>query len=295
MGFGRASDGRRRAALWWFVALLALSLTVSQAQAQAVAVVTNVKGSVTRTVASVGAPVALLSELAPGTDVALQAGAILNLVYLKSGVEFQLTGPSRVVIDAAEPTLLSGNGPVTRSSLVAAQTVKLQTENGRVVLGGIVMRGMGTQRFKLLEPTGKVLDVRPQFVWLAPAGATAMRLVLRDEGSDRILVSAAVTGDRWTPDSSVVLQPGVNYLWSVEATLPEAGSLVRSSYFSLASEPERQRMAALRPEPGAVFSDRLIYASLLEQARYVSESRKWWQQLARERPDLVELRSLANQ
>ncbi|MBK6294492.1 MAG: hypothetical protein IPF55_09345 [Rhodoferax sp.] len=256
---------------------------------------TNVKGLVTRTAATVSAPVALLTELATGTDVALQPGAMLNLVYLKSGVEFQLTGPSRVVIDATEPTLVSGNRPVSRSSVVAAQTVKLQTENGRVVLGGVVMRGVGAQQLKLLEPTGKVLEARPQFGWLAPVGATAMRLVLREEGSDRVLASTAVSGERWTPDASVVLQPGVNYLWSIEATLPDAGRLVRSSYFSLVSEPERQRVVALRPEPDAVFSDRLIYASLLEQARYVSESRKWWQQLSRERPDLVELRGLANQ
>ncbi len=295
VGLVWAGEGRLCAVRWAILVCLVFGLAVAQAQVQAVAVVTNVKGLVTRTAATVSAPVALLTELATGTDVALQPGAMLNLVYLKSGVEFQLTGPSRVVIDATEPTLVSGNRPVSRSSVVAAQTVKLQTENGRVVLGGVVMRGVGAQQLKLLEPTGKVLEARPQFGWLAPVGATAMRLVLREEGSDRVLASTAVSGERWTPDASVVLQPGVNYLWSIEATLPDAGRLVRSSYFSLVSEPERQRMVALRPEPGAVFSDRLIYASLLEQARYVSESRKWWQQLSRERPDLVELRGLANQ
>ena len=237
---------------------------------------------------------ALLSELSQGADVALQPGALLNLVYLQSGVEFQLTGPARVTIGTREPKTVSGNGPVARSSVVAAEIVKLQTQNGRVVLGGIVMRGVGLDRLKLLEPTGKVLDLRPEFAWRMPAGTTQVRVVLRDEGRDRILVATPVSGTRWKPDDSVVLQPGVNYLWSIEATLPGAGSLVRSSYFSLVSEPERQRMVALRPDPDAAFSDRLIYASLLEQARYVSESRKWWQQLAQERPDLVELRGLAN-
>jgi hypothetical protein len=53
-------------------------------------------------------------------------------------------------------------------------------------------------------------------------------------------------------------------------------------------------MEALRPGPQAPFSDRLIYASLLEQSRFLSDSRKLWQQLADERPDLPELRSLAN-
>jgi hypothetical protein len=288
----RVIDTIGRLVRWAWLWMLALGVTA--AQAQAVAVVTNVKGAVSGTVAAVSGPVALLSELAQGTDVALQPGALLNLVYLHSGVEFQLTGPARVVIGAREPKSMSGNGPVARSSVVAAETVKLQTQNGRVVLGGIVMRGVSLERLKLLEPIGKVLHLRPEFAWFMPAGTTQVRVTLRDEGSDKILVSIPVSGDRWKPDDSVVLQPGVNYLWSIEASLPGAGNLVRSSYFSLVSEPERQRMQALRPGPDAAFSDRLIYASLLEQARYVSESKKLWQQLARERPDLVELRALAN-
>lgn len=282
-----------RPARWLLVLVLAVGAAV--VSAQAVAVVTNVKGEVTGTVASVSAPVALLSELSQGADVTLQPGALLNLVYLQSGVEFQLSGPARVTIGASEPRSLSGKGPVARSSVVAAETVKLQTQNGRVVLGGIVMRGVGPERLKLLEPTGKVLDQRPEFAWLMPPGTTQVRVVLRDEGSDKVLVSVPVSGTRWKPDDSVVLQPGVNYLWSVEASLPGTGNLVRSSYFSLVSEPERRRMEALRPGSDAAFSDRLIYASLLEQARYVSESKKWWQQLARERPDLPELRGLAKQ
>lgn len=282
-----------RPAQWLLVLVLAVGAAV--VSAQALAVVTNVKGEVSGTMASVSAPVALLSELSQGADVTLQPGALLNLVYLQSGVEFQLSGPARVTIGASEPRSLSGNSPVARSSVVAAETVKLQTQNGRVVLGGIVMRGVGPERLKLLEPTGKVLDQRPEFAWLMPAGTTQVRVVLRDEGSDKVLVSVPVSGTRWKPDDSVVLQPGVNYLWSVEAVLPGAGNLVRSSYFSLVSEPERRRMEALRPGSDAAFSDRLIYASLLEQARYVSESKKWWQQLARERPDLPELRGLAKQ
>jgi len=177
--------------------------------------------------------------------------------------------------------------------VVAAETTRLQTANGRVVLGGMVMRGLGMDRLKLLEPIGKVLGARPTFAWTLPPDATTVQFELRDEGSDKVLLSAAVQDSQLVLDDKLALQAGVNYVWTVALEVPGANSLVRSSYFSLSSPQERERMEALRPGPQAPFSDRLIFASLLEQGRFLSESRKLWQQLAEERPDLPELRTLA--
>lgn len=272
--------------------LLALSLWAAGAQAQAVAVVTDVKGAVA--FASGGKPVALLSELATGADIQLDKGATLSFVYLQSGTEFQLRGPARITLGATGPQSVAGASAILRSSVVAAETARLQTTNGRVVLGGMVMRGPGLDRFKLLEPTGKVLGVRPTFAWTLPPGNARVQFELRDEGSDKQLLSTTVSGSQLVLDDSVQLQAGVNYVWSLTLEVPGANSLVRSSYFSLSSPQERERMEALRPGPQAPFSDRLIYASLLEQGRFLSDSRKLWQQLADERPDLPELRSLAN-
>ena len=284
--------GCRRLAAWLLLALI--SFAAVSASAQALAVVTNLKGGVSRAAERGSSPVALLSELAQGADLTLDRGALLSLVYLASGIEFQLTGPARVSIGPTEPKTLSGSAPVARTSVVAAATVKLQTLNGRVVLGGMVMRGVRQERLKLIEPTGKVLSARPVFSWTMPDGPAAVQFVLREEASDRILVSRQVQGSSLALEDSMTLQAGVNYLWTVELGLPDAGRVIRSSYFSLAGEPERERMIALQPGAQSAFSDRLIYASLLEQARFVSESRKWWQQLALERPDLVELRSLGS-
>ncbi|WP_394788821.1 hypothetical protein [Rhodoferax sp.] len=272
--------------------LLGCSVLASPAQAQAVAVVTNVKGLVH--LAPGNKSVSLLSELAPGADVTLEPGALLSFVYLQSGTEFQLSGPARATVGAAAPQSVSGASAVPRSSVVAAETVKLQTTNGRVVLGGMVMRGPGLERLKLIEPTGKVLSARPGFAWSMPAEVAVAQFELREEGSDKILLSTPVPGSQLVLADGVALQPGVNYLWTVSIDVPGANSLARSSYFSLPGAQERERIEALRPGPQAPFSDRLIFASLLEQGRFLSESRKLWQQLAQERPDLPELRNLAN-
>ena len=273
--------------------LLALSLLALGAHAQAVAVVTDVKGAVAFAPDRGTKPVALLSELTNGADIQLEKGATLSLVYLQSGTEFQLRGPARITLGATAPQSVAGASAILRSSVVAAETARLQTANGRVVLGGMVMRGLGMDRLKLLEPIGKVLGARPTFAWTLPPDATTVQFELRDEGSDKVLLSAAVQGSQLVLDDKLALQAGVNYVWTVALEVPGANSLVRSSYFSLSSPQERERMEALRPGPQAPFSDRLIFASLLEQGRFLSESRKLWQQLAEERPDLPELRTLA--
>ncbi|MDR3370881.1 hypothetical protein [Rhodoferax sp.] len=274
--------------------LLALCLLALGAHAQAVAVVTDVKGVVVFTPERGGKPVVLLSELANGADILLEKGATLSFVYLQSGTEFQLRGVAHITLGATEPQSVSGASAILRSSAVAAETARLQTTNGRVVLGGMVMRGLGMERLKLLEPTGKVLSARPSFFWTLPGGATSVKFALRDEGNDKLLLSTTVQGSQLVLDDGLQLQPGVNYVWTVTLEQPGVNSLSRSSYFSLASPQERERMEALRPGPQSPFSDRLIYASLLEQGRFLSASRKLWQQLADERPDLPELRTLAN-
>lgn len=277
----------------WFL-LLALSLLAPGARAQAVAVVTDVKGIVAFAPERGGMPVALLSELAKGMDIRLDKDATLSFVYLQSGTEFQLRGPARITLGATEPQSVAGAGAILRTSVVAAETARLQTTNGRVVLGGMVMRGLGMDRLKLLEPIGKVLGARPTFAWTLPPSATTVQFELRDEGSDKVLLSTAVQGSQLVLDDKLPLQAGVNYVWNVKLEISGGNSLVRASYFSLSSPQERERMEALRPGPQAPFSDRLIFASLLEQGRFLSESRKLWQQLAEERPDLPELRTLAN-
>ncbi|MBK7314403.1 CHAT domain-containing protein [Candidatus Aalborgicola defluviihabitans] len=273
--------------------LLALSLLALGAHAQAVAVVTDVKGAVAFAPDRGTKPVALLSELTNGADIQLEKGATLSLVYLQSGTEFQLRGPARITWVRPRHSRLRARVPSCARRWWRPKPPALQTANGRVVLGGMVMRGLGMDRLKLLEPIGKVLGARPTFAWTLPPDATTVQFELRDEGSDKVLLSAAVQGSQLVLDDKLALQAGVNYVWTVALEVPGANSLVRSSYFSLSSPQERERMEALRPGPQAPFSDRLIFASLLEQGRFLSESRKLWQQLAEERPDLPELRTLA--
>ncbi|MBK7313639.1 hypothetical protein [Candidatus Aalborgicola defluviihabitans] len=187
-----------------------------------------------------------MSELTNGADIQLEKGATLSLVYLQSGTEFQLRGPARITLGATAPQSVAGASAILRSSVVAAETARLQTANGRVVLGGMVMRGLGMDRLKLLEPIGKVLGARPTFAWTLPPDATTVQFELRDEGSDKVLLSAAVQGSQLVLDDKLALQAGVNYVWTVALEVPGPIAWC-ASYFSLSSPQERERMEALRP------------------------------------------------
>jgi hypothetical protein len=93
--------------------------------------------------------------------------------------------------------------------------------------------------------------------------------------------------------ASVTLKEGASYTWEVSTRTPDNRRYVSAGDFSLAPADLRAEAQSLRPAPSAPVSDRVAYAAWLEQAELRDEARKYWQALAKERPDDEKLKALA--
>jgi hypothetical protein len=273
----------------WHAALIALaSLLVSAAAAaQGVAMVTDVSGKVGP------GTVTILSEIAVDARLRLEPGAKLVALYIKSGDEYILTGPAQVQFQAAGPNVITGAKPQKRASPVGkggAVTIKPVG----VTQAAYVMRGgRSTARIKLLTPSGtKVLDAAPEFRWQEMEAGMKYRFELTDE-TGHSLHETETQATSITLPASVTLKPGANYTWEVSARTADNRRYVSAGDFSIAPADLAAQAAALRPAPEAPVSDRVAYAAWLEQVELRDEAHKYWQALAKERPDDEKLKALA--
>ena len=277
----------RQAARWAAFAAL-LGLVPVLAVAQGVALVTDVSGKVTGL-----APVTILSEIAVDARVQLEAGAKLTALYIKTGDEYILTGPSQVQFQAGEPKVLSGAAPQKRASPVGkGGSVTIKPVN--VAQAAYVMRSSRTTaRIKLLTLSAtRALESSPEFRWQGIEGGGKYRFELTDD-TGRSLYETEVQGASLRLPASVALKEGAGYTWEVSTRTPDNRRYVSAGDFTIAPADLRAQAQALRPAPSAPVSDRVAYAAWLEQVELRDEARKYWQALSKERPEDEKLKTLA--
>jgi hypothetical protein len=85
------------------------------------------------------------------------------------------------------------------------------------------------------------------------------------------------------------LSPRTQYDWAVSAGEKNFAAVK----FSTLSEEDLKRVEAFKPRAHATFSDRVLFALTLGGLGASQDAREVWQALAKERPDLPELASLA--
>jgi hypothetical protein len=104
---------------------------------------------------------------------------------------------------------------------------------------------------------------------------------------DKPFVKAKVTGSSHRVGAK--LKPDTEYAWSVSAGGQEIGAArFRTLPAAVIQDAEKRR-----PPERAEFSDRLLYALLLQEIGAVQEAQEAWGKLAAERSDLPELAGLA--
>ena len=91
------------------------------------------------------------------------------------------------------------------------------------------------------------------------------------------------------------LREGVGYTWEVSARAPDNRRYVSAGDFSLASAELRAQAEALRPPAGSPVSQRVAFATWLEQMELRDEARKYWRTLSAERPEDDKLKALATE
>ena len=70
------------------------------------------------------------------------------------------------------------------------------------------------------------------------------------------------------------------------------GTQSASTEFSLIDNATRTSLSQRKPRPNASFSDRLIYATMLDNAGATQEANIYWKELAKERPQDEALQQL---
>ena len=273
-------------------ALLAFAATLVALAAQGadgVAFITNLKGEV----AVDGAPrPMLMSELAKGQRIVVGKEAQLAVMYIQSGKEYVLKVPGDYTVGEREITSGRGMPPAARETPWRASNQVLvkvaQTSAASIRMRSFVPARVDTKPRLDFPTRGAVTFLQPTLRWTVPDAKAPAEVTLAVAGSEeKLLAKAKVSGT--SHRFSAKLQPDTEYSWTVTV----AGREIGSAQFRTLPASAIQNAEKRRPSEKAEFSDRLLYALLLQEIGAVQEAREAWGKLAQERTDLPELANLA--
>lgn len=266
----------------------ALACLAAQA-ADGVAFITNLKGEVS--VDGAQRPM-LMSELAKGQKIAVGKESQLAVMYIQSGKEYVLKGPGDYTVGEREIASGTGVPPAARETAWRANSQVL-VKVAQTSSASIRMRSMApakpVAKSRLEFPTqGAIASLQPTLRWTIADEKGPADLVIAVAGrEDKPVAKAKVTGSTYRVGTK--LKPDTEYAWSVSAGGQEIGTArFRTLPAAVIQDAEKRR-----PSEKAEFSDRLLYALLLQEIGAVQEAQEAWGKLAQERADLPELAGLA--
>jgi hypothetical protein len=273
----------------WIAALAGFSVSAF-AQAAPFAMITDIKGDAWASDHGKQQKIALLSYIESPVEVKVEPSTTLGVTYFTSGVQYSFQGPARVALDAQAPRVIEGK---------PAQPTKIGPE--RTIVGGlskdewrrlqqatVVMRAVRSS-FTVVSPDKSVILTRePEFEWTAAGEAKRYRFVIY--GPDgQILHEATTEQVSLQPGSALRLEPGQKYRWKVEA-LGVTTPVRAIGTFTTENEALRDKVIAGRPNTGDPLAARVFFATSLEVDGYLADARAEWKALAREFPDVPEIR-----
>lgn len=267
--------------------ILAFAITVSAADP--VAFVTNLKGEVS---VDGGSRPLVMSELSRGQKLKLGHDAVLSVMYIQTGKEFALKGPGEYAVGEREVTAGSGAAPSARETAWRASGEVL-VKVSQSQAASIRMRSMAPAKpaaSQALEfpVRGAVSSLQPVLRWSVTDPKAQSEVTLAVAGAEQkpILKAKAQGGTLKVPTR---LKPDTEYVWSVSV----AGAELGKASFRTLSAPGLEKAEKRRPADKAEFSDRALYALLLQELGAAQEAAELWGRLAQERADLPELAALA--
>jgi len=271
--------------------MLAVALALIAPAAFGGLLVTEVSGKVK--IEGKGA-VATLSEIPDGSRIMIPAGAHLVAVDLASGREFSLKGGSNYLVSAHGPAQTDGK-VVEAKPLPAKNLPAVKIATGKVAQATLVMRSLGGGgNVPLLQSPVRttITTDTPMFHWSGVEGANNYHLKLTTyEGDTLWELSTHGTSAQLPADKKLTM--GERYTWRVEA-LGDSGPLSDSSAgFAVMAQDIQQRLTELKPEAGAPFSRRVLYAAQLLQAGAKEDAKEQWKALYKEHPNDEVLKNLA--
>lgn len=237
-------------------------------------------------------PVGTLAEIQDGTRLTVAAGGRLVAVDLSSGREFVL-GTGRYAVTGTGPRTADGRA-VEAVGLPAGNLPQVRIAPGRSGQATLVMRTL--RRANVPIPVSPVrtaiLTETPVFRWSPVEGASRYTVSVSGRDGTPVWESATREQELALPREHR-LAPGEAYSWRVEAHGDGGRISDASAGFQMATAEAIERLGRLRPEAGAPFGRRVLYAALLREAGAAEDARALWKVLAQEKPEDEVLRALA--
>jgi hypothetical protein len=273
----------------WVGALAGFAFS-TLAQAAPFAMVTDLKGDASASEYGKQKKLALLSYIESPVEVKVEPSTTLGVTYFTSGVQYSFQGPARVALGAQAPRVIEGQ-PSLSTKLGPEKTIEggLSKDQWRRLQQATVVMRTVKPSFAVISPDKSVVLTRePEFEWTAAGDAKRFRLVVYGP-DNQILHEATTEQTALQPGSALKLEPGQRYRWKVEVLgVTTPGRAVGT--FTTESEALRQKMIANRPGVGAPLAARIFFATVLEAEGYMADARAEWKMLAREYPDIPEIK-----
>jgi hypothetical protein len=278
----------------WITAIASLAFS-AVVQAAPFAMITDLKGEAWRSDGGgKQSKLVLLGYIENPAEVKVEAATKLGITYFASGVQYSFDGPARIALEAEAPRVLEGK---------SAQPSKVGPE--KAIAGGmsndqwrrlqqatVVMRTVKSS-FTVVGPDKTTLLARePEFEWTPAADAKRYRLVIYGQ-DNQVLHETTTEHTALRPGSAVKLEAGRQYRWKVDA-LGVAKPVSAAGSFAVADDAARGRIEATRPAAGAPMAARVFFATSLEAEGFMTDARAEWKALAREYPDIPELKQRSN-
>lgn len=279
-----------------FFGLFAFCGVANASGGNSVAMVTDLQGRVTLAASSGGPGLSILSELKQDARLRLEGGAHVTVVYLDSGQEYQLSGPAEVQFGVGKPQSISGTAPSKRGAALTRSRETIRIHPVQVTQGALVMRAIDPDRKLRMTSLSDTttLEPRPLFQWQSPEQGLQYEIVLLDDTGKALFDISASESPARLPDG-VSLQPGIDYTWVVSAEGADEKSYTSAGDFKLASTELRLQVERLRPAVDAPLSERIVFATWLEQMNLRDEARKFWKTIAADHKDDERLKVLAGE
>ena len=261
-----------------------------------VAMVTDLQGKATMTGDGRTREVTILAELDAGAQVQLAAGATLVALYLDAGDEYAFKGPASIVFKPGQPDVTSGAKPEKRSPSLGKGGKDIRIKPVGMAQGAMVMRSFKAgARIRMLSLHGtRTLDTQPEFRWQELQPGLKYQFEITDD-TGRSVHETQLDVTSYRLPAGLQLKENSPYTWEITARLPDGRKYSTSGDFSIASADLRAQATALRPASSASLSTRVAYAAWLEQMELRDEARKYWKDLAVERPAEPRLKALATE
>jgi len=259
---------------------------------EAVALITDVTGDVSLIRDGETTSCEILLSLFPGDKLQVSDNASLALVYFESSKEYSFTEKAMIQINADAAEFESGAGSNVRDLNVGKKKILPLSDD--LYQAAMVLRSSGRkQKIELLRPVNtKIINPQPTFFWSALTEASQYRFVLTDDYG-KTVIETLVNSNSYQVPAGTDIESEVFYTWRVEVRLANDAVYTNSAHFTLLDEKQRNELAQLDPGSSASYSERVVFAILLEQWGVRGEARARWNALAAERPENISLRAKA--